>query len=174
MSLHCRDGSTLPAHENACVYFAFPASFFRPFKVYTNFTQEAYSYLYTVNNSSSVPINHGLAATLAYVNRELTTTLVSLVSPRGPYRREEEHAMRYCSGGLGLRFLAIPSALGWTWLLEYNASIIARRPRVSISPPKSDPPRPEALVIATPCDLEFSRPGMFVRSSLEKTFALHI
>ena len=27
VSLHCRDGSTLPAHENACVYFAFPASF---------------------------------------------------------------------------------------------------------------------------------------------------
>ena len=38
--LHCRDGSTLPAHENACVYFVFPASFFRPFKVYTNFTAE--------------------------------------------------------------------------------------------------------------------------------------
>ena len=27
VSLHCRDGSTLPAHENACVYFAFPTSF---------------------------------------------------------------------------------------------------------------------------------------------------
>ena len=64
VSLHCRDGSTLPAHENACVYFAFPASFFRPFKVYTNFTEETYSYFYTVNNSSYVPINHGLAATL--------------------------------------------------------------------------------------------------------------
>ena len=108
VSLHCRDGSTLPAHENTCVYFAFPASFFRPFKVYTNFT---------VNNSSSVPINHGLAATLAYVNRELTNALVSLVSPRGPYGREEEHAMRYYSGGLGQRFLTIPSALDWTWLL---------------------------------------------------------
>ena len=139
-SLHCRDGSTLPAHENACVYFAFPASFSRPFKVYTNFTEEVYSYYYTVNNSSSVPINHGLAATLAYVNRELTNAFVSLVSPRGPYGREEEHAMRYYSGGLGQRFFAIPSALGWTWLLGYNASIIARRPRVSISPPKSDPP----------------------------------
>ena len=123
VSLHCRDGSTLPAHENACVYFAFPASFFRPCKVYTNFTAEVYSY------SSYVPINHGLAATLAYVNRELTNALVSLVSPRGPYGREEEHAMRYYSGGLGQRFLAIPSALGWTWLLGYNASIIARRPR---------------------------------------------
>ena len=55
-----------------------------------------------------------------------------------------------------------------------NASIIARRPRVSISPPKSEPTRPEALVIATPCNLEFSRPGMCVRSSLGKTFALHI
>ena len=117
VSLHCRDGSTLPAHENACVYFAFLASCFRPFKVYTNFTEEVYSYFYTVNNSSSVPINHGLAATLAYVNRELTNTLVSLVSLRGPYRREEEHAMRFYSGGLGQRFLAIPSALGWTWLL---------------------------------------------------------
>ena len=117
VSLHCRDGSTLPAHENACVYFAFPASFFRPFKVYTNFTEEAYSYFYTVNNSSSLPINHGLAATLAYVNRELTNTLVSLVSPRGPYRREEEHAMRYYSGGLGQRCVAIPSPLGWTWVL---------------------------------------------------------
>ena len=117
VSLHCRDGSTLPAHENACVYFAFPASFFRPFKVYTNFTEEAYSYFYTVNNCSSVPTKHGLAATLAYVNRELTNTLVSLVSPRGPYRREEEHPIRYYSGGLGQRFRAIPSALGWTWLL---------------------------------------------------------
>ena len=41
VSLHCRDGSTLPAHENACVYFVFPASFSRPFKVYPNFTEEA-------------------------------------------------------------------------------------------------------------------------------------
>ena len=41
VSLHCRDSSTLPAHENACVYFVFPAFFFRPFKVYTNFTEEA-------------------------------------------------------------------------------------------------------------------------------------
>ena len=79
VSLHCRDGSTLPAHENACVYFAFPASFFRPFKVYTNFYRRGF---YTVNNSSSVPINHGPAATLAYVNRELTNTLVSLVCRR--------------------------------------------------------------------------------------------
>ena len=149
VSLHCRDGSTLRAHENACVYFAFPASFSRPFKVYTNFTAEVYSYYYTVNNSSSVPINHGLAATLAYVNRELTNAFVSLVSPRGPYGREEEHAMRYYSGGLGQRVLAIPSALGWTWLLGYNASIIARRPRVSISPPKSEPPPPRS---ARHCD----------------------
>ena len=104
VSLHCRDGSTLSAHENACVYFAFPASFFRPFKVYTNFTAEVYCYYYTVNDSSPVLINHGLAATLAYVNRELTNTLVSLVSPRGPYGREEEHAMRFYSGGLGQRF----------------------------------------------------------------------
>ncbi|CAM9814471.1 unnamed protein product [Ascophyllum nodosum] len=95
----------------------FPRLFSRPFKVYPNFTEEAHSYFYTVNNSSSVPINHDLAATLAYVNRELTNTLVSLVSPRGPYRREEEHAMRYYSGGLGQRFVAIPSPLGWTWLL---------------------------------------------------------
>ena len=108
VSLHCREGSTLSAHENACVYFAFPASFFRPFKVYTNF------------DSRSVPINHGFAATLAYVNRELTNTLVSLVSPRGPFGREEEHAMRYYSGGFGRRFFAIPSALGWTWLLGLN------------------------------------------------------
>ena len=40
-------------------------------------------------------------------------------------------------------------ALGWTWLLGYNASIIARRPRVSISPPKSDPPPPRS---ARHCD----------------------
>ena len=33
--------------------------------------------------------------------------------------------MRYYSGGLGQRFVAIPSPLGWTWLLGYNASIIA-------------------------------------------------
>ena len=87
------------------------------------------------NNSSSVPINHGIAATLAYVNQKLTNTLVSLVSPRGPYGREEEHAMRYYSGGLGQRFLAIPFALGWTWLLEKKiASVTARGSRVSISP----------------------------------------
>ena len=174
VSLHCRDGSTLSAHENACGYFASPASFSRPFKVYTYFTAEVYSYHYTINDGSPVPINHGPTATLVYVNRELINTLVSLVSPRGPYGREEGHAMRYYSGGLGQRLLAIPSALGWTWLLGYNASIIARRPRVSISPPKSEPPRPEALVIATPCHLEFLRPGMCVRSSLKKTFALHI
>ena len=56
---------TLSAHENACVYFAFPASFFHPFKVYTNFTAEVYFYYHTVNDSSSVPINHSIAATLA-------------------------------------------------------------------------------------------------------------
>ena len=118
VSLHCRDGSTLSAHENACVYFAFPASFFRPFKVYTNFTEEVYSYYYTVNDSSPVPINHGLAATLAYVNRELINTLVSLVSREDPTggRRNTQCVTTY-SGGLGQRFLAIPSALGWTWLL---------------------------------------------------------
>ena len=117
VSLHFRDGSTLSAHENAFVYFAFPASFFRPFKVYTNFTAEVYSYYHIVNDGSFVPKNLGIAATLAYVNRELTNTLVSLVSPRGPYGQEEEHAMRYYSGGLSQRFPAIPSALGWTWLL---------------------------------------------------------
>ena len=67
------------------------------------------------NNGSSVP-NHGIAATLAYVNRELTNTLVVLMSPRGPYGREEEHAMRYYSGGFVQRLLAIPSALSLTWL----------------------------------------------------------
>ena len=158
VSLHCRDGSTLPAHENACVYFAFPAFFSRPFKVYTNFTAEVYSYYYPVNNSSSVPINHGLAAILAYVNRELTNALVSLVSPRGPYGREEEHAMRYYSGSLGQRFLAIPSALGWTWLLGYNASLIARRPRVSISPPKSNPLPPRSARHCDPLRLRIFAP----------------
>ena len=68
------------------------------------------------NDSSSVLINHGTVATLAYVNRELTNTLVFIMSPRGPCGREEEHAMRYFSGGFGQRFLAIPSALGRTWL----------------------------------------------------------
>ena len=158
VSLHCRDGSTLSAHEDACVYFAFTASFSRPFKVYTNFTAEVYSYYYTANDSSSVPINHGPAATLAYVNRELINTLVSLVSPRGPYGREEEHAMRYYSGGLGQRFLAIPSALGWTWLLGYNASIIARRPRVSISPPKFEPPPPRSARHCDPLRLRIFAP----------------
>ncbi|CAM9410043.1 unnamed protein product, partial [Ascophyllum nodosum] len=28
--------------------------------------------------------------------------------------------MRYYSGGYGRRFFAIPSALGWTWLLGLN------------------------------------------------------
>ena len=44
VSLHCREGSTLSAHENACVYFVFSASFSRPFKIYANFTAEVYSY----------------------------------------------------------------------------------------------------------------------------------
>ena len=111
VSLHCRDGSTLSAHENACVYFAFPASFFRRSR-FILILQQRFTPTFI-----PVPINHGPAATLAYVNRELIDTLVSLVSPRGPYRREEEHTMRYYSGGFGQRFLAIPSALGWTWLL---------------------------------------------------------
>ena len=152
VSLHCRDGSIRYQRMRVLASISlFPRLFSRPFKVYTNFTAEVYSYFYTVNNSSSVPINHGLAATLAYVNRELTNALVSLVSPRGPYRREEEHAMRYYSGGLGQRFVAIPSPLGWTWLLEKKCEYNCAQ-SVSISPPKSEPPRPEALVIATPCD----------------------
>ena len=109
-------------------------------------------------DSSSVPINHGPAATLAHVNREVINTLVSFVSPRGPYGREEEHAMRYYSGGLGQRLLAIPSALGWTWLLGYNVSIIARRPRVSISPPKSEPPPPRSARHCDPLRLRIFAP----------------
>ena len=117
VSLHCRDGSTLSAHQNPCVYFAFPTFFSARSKFILILQQRFTPTIILYNDSSSVPINHGIAATLAYVNRELTNTLVSLVSPRGPYGREEEHAMRYYSGGLGQRFLAIPSALGWTWLL---------------------------------------------------------
>ena len=121
VSLHCRGGSTLSAHANACVMCVFRFSravfFSCPFKFYTIFTAEFYSCYHTVNDSSSIP-HHGLAATLAYVNRELTNTLAFLMSPRGPYGREEEHATRYYSGGFGQRFLAIPSALCRTWLLE--------------------------------------------------------
>ena len=121
VSLHCREGSTLSAHANSCVMCVFCFSrvfFFRPFKVYTFVTAEVYSCYHTANDSSSVP-HHGIAATLvAYVKRELSNTLGFLMSPRGPYGRQEEHAMRYYSGGFGQRFLAIPSALGRTWLLE--------------------------------------------------------
>ena len=83
--------------------------------------------------------------------------------------------MRYYSGGYGRCFFAIPSALGWTWLLGLNASITARGSRVSISPRIPDEKqRPELLVIATPRDLEILRPGMCVCSGLENTLALHI
>ena len=83
--------------------------------------------------------------------------------------------MRYYSGGNGRRCFAIPSALGWTWLLGLNASITARGSRVSISPRIPDEnQRPESLVIATPRDLEILRPGICVRSSLENTLALRI
>ena len=117
VSLHCREGSTLSAHANACVMcvFRFSRVFFRPSKVNTVlFLQQSYTPAIILNDSSSVLINHGIAATLAYVNQELTNTLVFLMSPRGPYGREEEHTMRYYSGGFGQQFLAIPSALGWT------------------------------------------------------------
>ena len=120
VSLHCREGSTLSAHANACVMYVLRFSrvfFSRPFKFYTIFTAEVCSCYHTVNDSSSVR-HHGIATTLTYVNRELTNTLVFLMSPRGPYGREEEQAMRYYSGGFGQRFLAIPSTLGRTWLLE--------------------------------------------------------
>ena len=97
VSLHCREGSILSAHANACVMCVF--RFCRVF--HTMFTAEVYSCYHTVNDSSSIT-NHGIAATLAYyVNRELTNTLVFLVSPRGPYGREEEHAIHYYSGGFG-------------------------------------------------------------------------
>ena len=83
-SLHCREGSMLSAHANACVmcvFRLFPRLFFRPFKSYTIFTAEICFCYHTVNDSSSVP-NHGIAATLAYVNLELTNTLVFLMSSR--------------------------------------------------------------------------------------------
>ena len=38
--------------------------------------------------------------------------LIFLIPPRGPFEREEEHAIRYYSGGFGQKFLAITSALG--------------------------------------------------------------
>ena len=137
-----------------CAYISFPASFSaRP--RFILFLQLRFTPPVILYYSSSVPINDGIVATLAYVNRELTNTLVFLMSPRGPYGREEEHAMRYYSGGFGQRFLAIPSALGWTWLLEKKkSSITARGSRVSISPRIPDEPsRPNSLVIATPCEL---------------------
>ena len=134
----------------------FPRLFFSARSRFILFLQQGITP--AIIDSSSVPINHGPAATLAYVNRELINTLVSLVSPRGPCGREEEHAMRYYSGGLGQRLLAIPSTLGWRWLLGYNASIIARRPRVSISPPKSDPPPPRSARHCDPLRLRIFAP----------------
>ena len=120
VSLRCREGSTLSAHANACVMCAFRFSrvFFPARSKFILFLQQRFTpAIILYSNCSFVPINHGIASTLAYVNRELTNTLVFLVSPRGPYGREEEHAVHYYSGGFGQRFLAIPSALGWTWLL---------------------------------------------------------
>ena len=75
VSLLCREGSTLSARANACVMciFRFSRAFFRPFKFYTGLLLLSY------NDSSSVP-NHGTAATLAYVKRDLTNTLVFLIS----------------------------------------------------------------------------------------------
>ena len=120
VSFLCREGSTLSAHAKACVMCAFRSSrvFFPARSRFILFLQQRFTpAIILYDGSSSVPINHGIAATLSYENRELTNTLVFLVSPRGPYGREEEHAMRYYSGGFGQRFLAIPSALGWTWVL---------------------------------------------------------
>ena len=117
VSLHCREGSMLSAHANACVTCAnrFSRVLFSTRSRFILFLQQRFTpAIILYDDSSSVPINHGIAATLAYVNREPTNTLVFLVSPRGPYGREKEHAMRYYSGGFGQRFLPIPSALGWT------------------------------------------------------------
>ena len=113
--LHCREGSTISAHANACVIcvFRFFRVFFRPQVLHYFYSRGLL--LLSYNDDSSVP-NHGTAATLAYVNRELTNTLVFLTLPRGPCGWEEEHAMRYYSGGFGQRLLAIPPALGRTWL----------------------------------------------------------
>ena len=131
VSLHCREGSTLSAYANACVMcvFRFSRVFSRRPR-FILFLQQRFTPAIILNDSSSVLINHGIVAILTYVNRELTNTLVVLMSPRGPYGREEERAMRYYSGGFGQQFLAIPSALGWTWLLgkkcKYNCARISR------------------------------------------------
>ena len=150
VSLHCREGSKLSAHANACVMcvFHFSRVFFSTRSSFILFLQQrstpaiillmiggsvpnhgiAATLAYVNRELTNTPAiillmiggsvpNHGIAAILAYVNRELTNTLVFLMSPRGPYGREEEHAMRYYSGGFGQRFLATPSALGRTWLL---------------------------------------------------------
>ena len=81
--------------------------------------------------------------------------------------------MRYYSGSLGQRFPAISAGLDVASGIQckYNC---AQTSRLYLASEIRPPPRPEALVIATPCDLEFSRPGMCVRSNLENTFALHI
>ena len=97
--LHCREGSTLLAHANACVMciFRFSRIFFRPVQVFYIFYSRGLLLL-SYDDSSYVP-NHGTAATLAYINRELTNTLVFFISPRGSCGREEKHSMRYYSGG---------------------------------------------------------------------------
>ena len=114
VSVHCREGSTLSAHACVMCIFRFSRGLFPPVQVLYYFYSRGLLLL-SCNDSSSVP-NHGTAATLAYVNRELTNTLVFLILPRGPCRREEEHAMRYYSGGFGQQFHAIPFALGRTGL----------------------------------------------------------
>ena len=128
--------------------------------------------LLSYSYSSSAP-NHSTAA-MAYVNQELTNTLVILISPRQPCGREEGHAMRCYSGGFGQRFLAIPSWAGRGFRDKMQVKLRADLASLYRLRIPDEPPRPESHVIATPCDLEFVRPGICVRSTLEKTFVLHI
>ena len=114
-----------PAHANACVMcvFRFSRVFSSARSSFTLFLQQRFTpviilLMIVVLYQTMASLRH------CYVKRELTNTLVFLISPRGPYGREEEHALRYYSGGFGQRFLAIPSALGRTWFLgikcKYN------------------------------------------------------
>ena len=141
-----RCGSLRNAHISL-VHLFFSNAY--PFKYYTIFTAEFYSCCHIM---IVILPNVGTAATLLYVNRELTYTTRLADSAARILRAGGGTRNVLYSGDFGQRLLAVLYALSRTWPSGKNASITACGSRVLISPSILRTTTPLPHRIARHCD----------------------
>ena len=173
--LHCREGSTLSAHANACVMciFRFSRLFFRPFKCYTMFTAEVYSCYHTmmvVLYQTMAPLRHCLCKPRADQYSCLPFFAARTLRAGGGTRNAL--LQRRFRSAISRNSFRVGPDVASGIKCKYNCARISRLYLASEF--RTNPPHPKSLVNASPCDFEISRPGVCVRSRLENTFVLRI